>query len=99
MKVTYNKNDIILDGVQCLDLDLTLDCGQAFRWVKQEDDSWSGVAGGRFLNIARDGDRIILRNTGKEDLTMLCIQYKANAFTEADSPMTDGVILQEPLNW
>ena len=31
--------------------------------------------------------------------TMLCIQYKANAFTDADSPMTDGNILNEPLNW
>jgi len=40
-----------------------------------------------------------LKNTGNEDLTMLCIQYKATPFTEADSPMTDGVILQEPLNW
>lgn len=28
---------------------------------------------------------------------MLCIQYKADAFTEADSPMNDGIILQEPL--
>ena len=37
--------------------------------------------------------------TGSENLTMLCIQYKANAFTEADSPMTDGVILQEELKW
>ena len=34
-----------------------------------------------------------------ENLTMLCIQYKANAFTDADSPMTDGNILNEPLNW
>ena len=30
---------------------------------------------------------------------MLCIQYKANAFNESDSPMTDGIILQEPLKW
>jgi hypothetical protein len=30
---------------------------------------------------------------------MLCIQYKANSFTEADSPMTDGEILQEKLTW
>ena len=40
-----------------------------------------------------------LKNTGQEDLTMLCIRNKANAFGEADSPMTDGNILQEPLEW
>lgn len=33
----------------------------------------------------------------KWTVTMLCIQYKADAFTEADSPMNDGIILQEPL--
>ena len=45
-----------------------------------------------------DGKRA-LKNTGSENLTMMCIQYKANAFTEADSPMEDGVILQEELKW
>ena len=48
--------------------------------------------------MAPDGKRA-LKNTGTENLTMLCIQYKANAFTEADSPMTDGIILQEELKW
>ncbi|MBQ6964654.1 MAG: cupin domain-containing protein [Bacteroidaceae bacterium] len=56
------------------------------------------VKEGSIIRVSPDGKRA-LKNTGKEDLTMLCIQYKAYAFTEADSPMTDGVILQEPLNW
>ena len=45
------------------------------------------VSEGSIVRVAPDG------------LTMLCIQYKANAFTEADSPMTDGVILQDELKW
>lgn len=56
------------------------------------------VSEGSIIRVAPDGKRA-LKNTGSENLTMLCIQYKANAFTEADSPMTDGNILQEPLNW
>ena len=50
------------------------------------------VSEGTIIRVAPDGKR-------SENLTMLCIQYKANAFTEADSPMTDGVILQEELKW
>ena len=50
------------------------------------------------IRVSPDGKRA-LKNNGQENLTMLCIQYKANAFGEADSPMTDGNILQEPLNW
>ena len=48
------------------------------------------VSEGTIIRVAPDGKRA-LKNTGSENLTMLCIQYKANAFTEADSPMTDGV--------
>ena len=56
------------------------------------------VREGSVIRVAPEGKRA-LKNNGKENLIMLCIQYKANAFTEADSPMTDGNILQEPLNW
>ena len=56
------------------------------------------VSEGTIIRVAPDGKRA-LKNTGNENLTMLCIQYKANAFTEADSPMTDGTILQEELKW
>ena len=56
------------------------------------------VSEGSVVRVSPNGKRA-LKNTGAENLTMLCIQYKANAFTEADSPMTDGIILQEQLNW
>lgn len=67
MNIVYKNNDIILEGVACLDLDLTLDCGQAFRWVKNEDNSWSGVVKGVYLNISKIGDTIILKNTTREN--------------------------------
>ncbi len=56
------------------------------------------VSEGAVIRVSPEGKRA-LKNTGSENLTMLCIQYKANSFTEADSPMTDGEILQEKLTW
>ena len=56
------------------------------------------VSEGTIVRVSPNGKRA-LKNTGSENLTMLCIQYKANVFTEADSPMTDGVILQDELKW
>ena len=56
------------------------------------------VSEGAIIRVSPEGKRA-LKNTGNENLTMLCIQYKANSFTEADSPMTDGEILQEKLTW
>ena len=45
------------------------------------------VREGTVIRVSPDGKRA-LKNNGQENLTMLCIQYKANAFGEADSPMT-----------
>ena len=56
------------------------------------------VGEGTIVRVAPAGKRA-LKNTGRENLTMLCIQYKANVFTEADSPMTDGNILPDELKW
>ena len=65
MNIELQNSDIIVSGVDCLDLPLTLDCGQAFRWVQNDDLSWSGVAGGYYLNIAKQDGRLIFKNTAK----------------------------------
>lgn len=75
MKVKYIGNDIVLEDIRCLDLDLTLDCGQAFRWKKQEDGSWSGVVKGVFLNISKTDDTVLLRNTTKENFENIWLDY------------------------
>ena len=64
----------------------------------QVDGEQISVSEGSIVRVDPAGKRA-LKNTGSENLTMMCIQYKANAFTEADSPMEDGVILQEELKW
>lgn len=38
-----------------------------------------------------------VRNTGREALVMLCVQYKGGTFTAEDA--ADGVILNEPICW
>lgn len=69
------QNDIIVSGVKCLDLDLTLDCGQAFRWERQEDGSYKGVAGGHFLHIAKIGDDLIFKNTSEKVFNDFWVNY------------------------
>lgn len=56
------------------------------------------ISEGSIVRVAPNGKRA-LKNTSTEPLTMLCIQYKAGAFGEADSPMTDGIILPDELKW
>lgn len=43
------------------------ECGQCFRWVRQEDGSFTGVAGGKVLNVKKEGEDIIFSNTDEEE--------------------------------
>jgi N-glycosylase/DNA lyase len=43
-----------------MNLEQTLDCGQAFRWKKNENGDWVGIAFGKKLKLYKDGNQIIL---------------------------------------
>ena len=75
MIIEERDNEIILKGVKCLSLPLTLDCGEAFRWQEQEDGSWSGAAYGKFLNIKEENGVFILKSTTKEDFEKVWHNY------------------------
>ena len=67
MKNISSENFILIPDVRDLDLEQTLDCGQSFRWEKQNDGSFSGVAFGKYVNISLDGTDMIIKNAAPED--------------------------------
>ena len=54
------------------------------------------VSEGSIIRVAPEGRRAI-KNTGTEEMLMLCVQYKGNAFTADDA--ADGEILSDELKW
>lgn len=76
LKDTYiiEKNKIILTP-DCFDLGLTLDCGQAFRWVQTGDDEWHGVAFSKPLTLKKTERGIEFIGTSREDFENIWIPY------------------------
>jgi N-glycosylase/DNA lyase len=58
MKTDVSRNKIIFDDVDALDIGLSLDCGQAFRWSQKADGAWHGVVSGRAADIIQQGNTI-----------------------------------------
>ena len=54
------------------------------------------VSEGSIIRVAPEGRRAI-KNTGTEEMLMLCVQYKGNAFTADDA--ADGENLSDELKW
>lgn len=65
---------VIRENIKDFHLDHIFDCGQAFRWEKQEDGSYTGIAGGHIANIQFEpyeekgtAGKLILSNVTEEE--------------------------------
>lgn len=56
-------------------LDHIFDCGQCFRWEKEEDGSYTGIALGKIANFTIKDDKLIIKNTEEEDFENIWYDY------------------------
>jgi N-glycosylase/DNA lyase len=67
--------DVHLFGVQDFDIVQTFECGQCFRFEKQTDGSYIGVAFGRGLKIRQQNDHITLFDTTLDEYQTIWESY------------------------
>lgn len=75
LTVTENKEGLLITGIQCFDLDLTLECGQAFRWKKDENARHHGVAFGKVLDIRQTPQGLLLPGASAADFEQIWRGY------------------------
>lgn len=73
---------VIRENIKDFHLDHIFDCGQAFRWEKQEDGSYTGIAGGHIANVRfepyeADGTngKLVLSNVTEEEFETFWYDY------------------------
>jgi N-glycosylase/DNA lyase len=67
--------EYIIEGVKDFNTDHIFDCGQCFRWQRQEDGSYIGPAMGRVVKISYADGQLIIDNCGKEDFENIWKKY------------------------
>lgn len=67
------ENSVIIDK-SIIDMDKTLDCGQAFRWTKSGNE-WQGVAFDKKLRLTLTEDSIVFNDTTKDDFLNIWYDY------------------------
>ncbi len=68
-------NTIIISNLEHFHPVHTFLCGQCFRWEQEEDGSFTGVAGGRVINIKADGTDACISNCSEEDFNSFWRKY------------------------
>ncbi len=73
--MTENKTAVI-ENVSDFTADQIFDCGQCFRFIREEDGSWTGTAFDRIINVrTEEGGRLIIENSDDEEAEKIWRPY------------------------
>jgi N-glycosylase/DNA lyase len=75
MRIYCKNNNTIIEGITDFDLAQTLECGQCFRFYKQNENDYVIVAYRRLLHIYQKGDCLNFINCKKETVEKIWIPY------------------------
>jgi N-glycosylase/DNA lyase len=74
-EVVEEEGKVILKDVHSFELPHIFDCGQCFRWHRQKNNNYIGVAFGKVIEIEKSGDNVIIYNTNIEDFNSIWCDY------------------------
>ncbi|SKA80419.1 N-glycosylase/DNA lyase [Clostridium sp. USBA 49] len=66
---------IIIKNVKNFELNHIFDCGQCFRWHKEENGNYIGVAFNKVLEIEKKDNDIIIYNTNEDEFNKIWVEY------------------------
>lgn len=66
---------VVVHGVEDFDLRQIFECGQCFRWVREQDGSYSGVVREKVINAAFQAGDLILDNVTFEEFDRIWYDY------------------------
>lgn len=77
IKIREISNGLVLENVNDFNAKHIFDCGQSFRWNKEGDNSYTGVAFNKVINISSDSDdkKVTILNTSLKDFEGIWFKY------------------------
>ncbi len=75
MNIKKNDNKIIAYDVKDFNSTHIFDCGQCFRWNKEEDGSYTGVVKNKVINVLQKGSTVEFNNINIDDFENTIINY------------------------
>ena len=71
----FMEQEYILENCKSFEPEHIFECGQCFRWNKQEDGSYTGIFKQNVVNVKKADNKIIFRGICKENIKDECIKY------------------------
>ncbi|OPJ56001.1 DNA-3-methyladenine glycosylase family protein [Alkalithermobacter paradoxus] len=75
MNIYEENNSVVVENLEHFEPEHIFECGQCFRWEKEEDESYTIVAFERILNIKKDKNKIYFNNTNVNEFHSIWYEY------------------------
>lgn len=97
--IIEEENKIILKNIEDFNPEHIFECGQAFRWNKEEDGSYTTIAFGKVVNVKKENEGIIFKGTNMEDFQNIWYDYfdLARDYGEIKKELSKDPILEEAI--
>lgn len=69
------EQEYILENCKSFEPEHIFECGQCFRWNKQEDGSYTGIFKQNVINVKKKDDKIVFKGICKDNIKEECTQY------------------------
>ena len=97
--VSVKDGSLIVKNVKDFNLTHVFECGQCFRWVKQQNGSYRGVVSGKSVNVSFNDGTIYITNATEQDFVDIWFDYfdlgtdysKIKALLEKDDIMKEAI--------
>ncbi|NLJ99063.1 MAG: 8-oxoguanine DNA glycosylase [Tissierellia bacterium] len=92
---------IIIENMKDFEPEHIFECGQAFRWYKQEDKSYIAIYKGKVINVKKDGEDIIFYNTNIKDFQNIWHDYfdLGRDYSKIKKELSKDPILKEAIKF
>ena len=69
------EQEYVINNCNTFELKDIFECGQCFRWDKQEDGSYIGIVNNNVIKVSKNGNIITFKSVGEDDLKELVTYY------------------------
>lgn len=74
-EIIEENNRVIVNNLKDFEPKHIFECGQAFRWTVEDDNSYTAVAYNRVINVKKEDDKLIFSNTNREEFLDIWYKY------------------------
>lgn len=75
MDLVQRNGHIIIENIKDFEPKHVFECGQCFRWDREEDNSYTVVANRKVINVILENNNLIIKNSNIDDVEEFWIDY------------------------